>query len=309
LKCLFKNLLTVLLVLLGSASIATSTVSHDTLFQGVWGHFWFRKIPINACYESIKNTNKRTGLYAKYLDVDVSYQVLVNNSMPEVDIRVPARWNQRAGKTAWQGRVHMPSHFIIPDANQEETPNNPTIIYNTDTRKALFLNAAARPYANGPVWAYKSDSKPCTHGGSGLTGGEVTLKELQESRINHAIGIVVWGRKYLNATKGGYVSPATKADDHYNNPKSDNYYGSRLNNLKMGSWLGIRSSITEKKLGITSAVGKTVYKALKTHGAYIVDNSAWDAIYIEATPDASPLIKSNKDELSKIFGALELIKE
>ena len=177
---------------------------------------------------------------------------------------------------------------------------------NTSTNGGFYLNGTARPIAGGPIWGWIA-GQPSTHGGSGTAGGEVTLAELQSNTVNHALAINVWGQKYLSHSGSGYVSPATHADGGYNDPSSGNYYNGPISNLVMGSRLGIPSSVTASSLGITSATGIALFNAVKTYGAYVVDNTAWDCLAINATPDAVSAISSSQSDVYKIFAAMKIV--
>jgi hypothetical protein len=298
-----------LLVVLFFISPALALSPADKKFQAVWDPFWTKKLPATARYQAFRASgDTKPGFRAARVNIDVNYQVLSNNKMPEVDILVPKSWEDRDAGKVWQGRVHMPYHFVLPDANASETPNNPMIILNDDTKKAVFLNAAARPKAGGPVWGYKSDTKAITHGGSGLAGGEVMLSELQQGYINHALAINVWGAKYLSHTNGGFVPPADRADDGYNNPTSSNYYGGKIPGLTMGTRLAIPPGITPRKLGITSQEGLILYRALRNYGAYIVDNSGWNVLYLNATPETVPVLMRQEADMARLFSALHIVK-
>ena len=53
----------------------------------------------------------------------------------------------------------------------------------------------------------------------------------------------------------------------------------------MGTLLVIPQGITPESLGINTEVGKKIFYALQSYGAYVVDDSAWDcyALSVENT--------------------------
>lgn len=292
---------------------ATPTTSGSTdlsqLFQMSWDPFWLSPIPSGASYTPFKTANDpSSGFHAAHIRMDLNYQVAVSYAMPTVDIYQAGSWVNRSSGTVMGGRTPLPSNFVLPDTNGVDTPNNPTIILNTDNKTAVYLNAAARPSSGGPIWGYISGDKQATHGGSGIIGGELTLQELKNNRINHALAINVWGRKYLSKLNGGFVPPAVKADSTYLDSSTGDYYGGSIANLKMGSRVAIPPTVSAQSLNIQSAEGLALYNALKTYGAYIVDNSAWDALYINTTPDVEPVLMNRQDEISRLFGAMQIVK-
>lgn len=281
----------------------------DTAFQSTWGAFWFKPVSSTAVYKPVKvNRDAVPGLHALYFRLDRNYRVRVNNVLPVVNIYRPGSWHDRDSGRILLGKTHLPNDFVLPDATSTDTPNNPTIVYNFSNQHALLLNAATRPVRGGALWAYISSPKPCTHAGSGLTGGYVTLTELNNGSIPHALGINVWGRKYLSQYSAGFVFPADRADTGYKDPNSINYYGGNLPELRMGSHLAIPRTITQSQLGITSKEGVALFKAMQMYGVYIVDNSAWDALYLQSTSDAQSLLMQRQVEIFKLFSALQIVQ-
>lgn len=293
--------------------VATATTSSgstlDIAFQSTWGAFWFKSIPSTAVYKPFKvNRDTVPGLHALYFRLDRNYRVPLTNVLPVVNIYRPGSWNDRDSGRVLLGKTHLPNDFVLPDATRIDTPNNPAILYNFNTHATLLLNAATRPVRGGALWAYISSPKPCTHAGSGLTGGYVTLTELNNGSISHALGINVWGRKYLSQYGGGFVFPADRADTGYKDPNSINYYGGNLPALRMGSHLAIPRTITQAQLGISSKEGVALFKAMQAYGVYIVDNSAWDALYLQSTSDAQSILMQRQVEIFKLFSALQIVQ-
>ena len=290
----------------GSSTTAATTV--NSVFQKAWTIDFLKPVPSGVSYSSFKaSSDASPGFHAGYIFADVNYQVISNSSSPVVNILLPGSWTNRDTGTTLLGKTNLPTGFVVPDATSSDMPNNPTIIYNTSTNTATYLNGVARPSAGGPIWGYIG-SKASTHGGSGLAGGELTLAELNSNSINHALAINVWGQKYLSSSNGGFVYPAYKADDGYNMPSSGNYYGGSIPNLKMGTRLAIQPGVTPEQLGITSAQGRALFKGLQSYGAIIVDNSAWDCLYINATSDTQSTIAAIKPDIAKLFAALKIVQ-
>jgi len=289
------------------SSTGTSTAT-SSVFQRAWTTDFLKPVSSGATFTSFKaSSDSSPGFHAGYIFADVNYEVLSSNSNPIVNILLPGSWTNRASGTTLLGRTNLPTSFVVPDATSSDMPNNPTIIYNSSTSAATYLNGMARPSAGGPIWGYIG-SRPSTHGGSGLAGGELTLAELNNNNVNHALAIDVWGQKYLSSSNGGFVYPAYKADDGYNSPSSGNYYGGSISNLKMGSRLAIPAGVTADQLGITSSQGRALFKAMQTYGAIVVDNSAWDCLYINATPDTQNTIAAIKPDIAKLFAALKIVQ-
>jgi hypothetical protein len=254
--------------------------------------FWRQPIPETAQYESA-NLDAAGALF------DLNYSVITSNSDPLIDVYVPAAWNKRVGGTQWLGQVHFPDGFTLPDAAPDNTPNNPLCTVNKDTQIVDCFNAVARPIPSSPLYAYR----PVSHGGSGLSGGDITGTALQRGRIEHAIALGVWAKKYLSFYKGGFIAPAVRADS-YASPQT---YGAQNNKLVMGTRLALKSEDTPTKLGISCPAVVPLIQALQTYGAYIVDDSAWNAFYISTDQEAADLLQPCRTDLLKIYRALKIV--
>jgi hypothetical protein len=62
--------------------------------------------------------------------------------------------------------------------------------------------------------------------------------------------------------------------DAYASPST---YGGDVPALRMGSLLAIPPSVSEASLGLETAPGRKLFRALQDYGAYVVDDTAWDA--------------------------------
>ncbi|NJK85628.1 MAG: hypothetical protein HC906_06355 [Bacteroidales bacterium] len=72
--------------------------------------------------------------------------------------------------------------------------------------------------------------------------------------------------------------PALKADGGFDDPASANYYGSEHPEIKVGTLLAIPSRINLDTVQFeTGEPAMIIAKALQNYGAYVVDNTAWDA--------------------------------
>jgi hypothetical protein len=254
--------------------------------------FWRQPIPKTAPYEP-------ANLDAARVLFDLNYNVITSNSDPLIDVYVPAAWNKRVDGTQWLGKVHFPDGFILPDAAPNNTPNNPLCTVNKDTQIVECFNAVARPTSGTPLYAYR----PVSHGGSSLSGGDITGKALQRGRIKHAIAIAVWAKKYLSFYQGGFIAPAVRADSY----ASTETYGGQNKKLVMGTRLALQPENTPTKLGISCSAVIPIIQALQTYGAYIIDDSAWDAFYISTDQEAAEILQPCCDDLLKIYQALKIV--
>lgn len=302
--------LNLILILLFFLPVSFALNKDDALIQSTWEPFWFE--PVNSKKISYKTfkvaSDHMPGLHSKYIRFDENLHTFVNTNTPYVNFYVPKTWDNRSAGTKWQGRLQIPVDFIVPDAYPGNTPNYPTTIYNRDSKTAVLLNGISRPSIGGSIWGYRLSPTQATHGGSGLSGGEISLSEIKEGQINHAIGILVWGKKYLSRQDGGYISPALKADSNYSNPQHLNYYNGDIKQLKMGTRLAIPDNVTAESLDIKSNKGLILFNSFKDYGGYIIDNSGWDTIYISSTPDAKKELQGIDADIVKIMQALAIVE-
>lgn len=293
---------------------AITTNKRKTPFQNAWPSFWFDKIRGDATFTSFQvSGDSQSGINVAdewRFSVDVNYHVSAYASDATENVYEPGAWDNRDSGTTLLTTFKIPNDFTLPDASPGTTPNNPTIVLNRSTGDVLYLNACARPTAGGDIWGYiatiASVPVASTHGGSYLSGGEITMREL-DTAINHALAINVYALKYLNNADGGFVSPALHADTGFDDSMSSNYYGGDVAALKMGSRLGIPPGVTAGSLSVSSAAGVAIFTALQTYGAYIVDNTGWDNVAINALEEAQTAIEAIKAELRAMCSALQLV--
>jgi hypothetical protein len=258
------------------------------------GTHWTR--PLKAIVNS-----SPANFQAEHYDSDINYFVTVNGQSPHVNVIEPARWDSRTSGTRWLASIPFPATFTIADIAPPDTPNNPLTVYRPDTGEVWRLNGAVRPQAGGSIYAYMGDA---THGGSGLSGGEVTGGELKQNLIPHALAVNVLAKRYLSFANGvGFVPPAIRADSY----ASYENYGGANPLIKMGSKLAIPRSVTASALGLHSPDALTVLKALQEYGAYIVDDTAWDAFAINADPVAGPRLNAITPEILALYSALQVV--
>jgi hypothetical protein len=256
--------------------------------------FWRQLIPATAQYESA-NLNASSALF------DLNYNVITSNSDPLIDVYLPAGWERRVGGTRWLARVRFPFSFVLPDAGRNNTPNNPLCTVNRDTKQSQCFNSVARPRAGSPLYAYRSGS----HGGSGLSGGDITGAALNRQRIEHAIGILIWARPFLSSHNRGFTAPAVRADSY----ASEETYQGRNINLVMGSRLALRPDATARNLGVSCQNLFPVIQALRQYGAYVVDDSAWDVFYLSTDVEAAKMLQPCRADLLKIYRALQIVMD
>ena len=237
-------------------------------------------------------------LEGAFLAADTDHFFVLRADDPVQDLFAIGGWRNRAtGTREIDTDLPLPDALVIPDTNEQETPNNSAALLLPDGNTLVQLNAMTRDRLGGPVYGVKYPFAPHSdatldgegslggHGGSGLSsiGGTIRIGELVGDKpIRHALKINLWAKKYLSYTQGadgglGYRWPAIKADSY----ADETTYGGTVPELVMGSLLALAPEVTPESLGIQTEPGKKLFYAFQDYGAYVADDTAWDAHAIE----------------------------
>jgi len=224
---------------------------------------------------------------SQYIGVDEEYFIVTDsiNSSKQA-INIPTSWEVRWPGTEawWQDSVWVPNNLIIPDATLGSTPNACATILLPSRDTIVQLEPACRVVANSHIVGYRSgtdyslysDGTSGSHYGSCLSamGGSIRLGELTGlAEIRHALKLNVWGsRLYYSSINQGFRWPALCSDNY----ASTGYLGSDPN-LMMGTLLAIPRNISAAQLGISTQSAAKILIALQNYGAYITDDSGWNA--------------------------------
>lgn len=227
---------------------------------------------------------------SSYIGMDVEYHIILKEDDPIRDIYSPTSWEKRWPGVSKLGSMPVPDDLIIPDADPPHTPNNCAAFLMPDGRTIKQLEPATRvePGKHIVGWPCKADQDIYgpgiygTHFGSGLSsiGGSIRLGELtSDEPIRHVLKINVWAKKYCYYSDElrGYRWPADRADSY-----AKGNYGGTDPSLVMGTLLAIPPFVTIESLDLQTEPAKKLFYALQDFGAYIVDDSAWDAFDFSA---------------------------
>jgi hypothetical protein len=269
---------------------------------------------------------------AQYGLVDQEYFYKLQGNDPQRPVYAPGSWGEgRCTGTKSMGiSLPVPDNLIVADAttNPYSTPNNASAFLLPDGKTLVQLEPLARCQPGGNIygWRYEKDLDIYgdgiggSHFGSGLSaiGGSIRKGELTSSEpIHHTLKVLVWGEKYLHYSQArpGYRWPADRADSY----AAEKYHGQNPA-LVQGTLLAIPPYITPESLKLQTPVGKKLFYALQDYGAYIVDDSAWDAHYIAAEAGVLEEFRTKYgydmegasgdfyDDYMKLFQALNIIE-
>lgn len=231
--------------------------------------------------------------------LETTYLMQTQFSDPLRTVMSVGSWTDRCSGTNFQDSyVRIPNGWRPKPVTPNSTPNNPGVFLQPDGRTLVNLNVVSRCSDNGPLHAYRGSEGYHTtdlygdgikggHGGSYLSqlGGAIRPGELNGAEpIRHALDLLVWAEHlYWDGSKSSSYRWPASTSDSYAGP--DRYRGSDPD-LRMGSLVAIPPDATPEGLGISTDVGRRLFAALQDYGAYITDDSAWDATYIGVDAEA-----------------------
>lgn len=267
---------------------------------------------------------------AENLTVDVDYFYVLDANDPLRPLYAPGNWGPgRSTGTDFQNiALPIANDFLIEDATDRSTPNNAAAFLLPDGRTVVQLNPLTRDRFGGPLSGWQAatvdlygDGIQGGHGGSDLSsiGGTVRLGELiGDEPIRHTLKVNLFGEKYFAYTEGpngglGYRWPATRADSYADAIT----YGGQVPELTMGALLAIPPGATPESLGIQTEAGRKLFYAFQDYGAYVADNTRWDAHAIavengvleefEAFYAEGDTVDLFYDDYAKLFSSLHVV--
>jgi len=221
---------------------------------------------------------------SRVIGCDVEWHLRTTMDDPIVPVHAPSSWEQRWPGGKKLGELRIPRDLIIPDASPPHTPNACAVFLMPDGRTLRQIEPACRPDLQERIvgWLHPEDQDlygdgiKGTHYGSGLSalGGSIRQGELVSPQpLRHALKLNVWGKHlYYGHDVPGYRWPADRADSY----AAERYLGNNRR-LVMGTLLALPTGVAPDDLRVQSEVGLKIFHALQDYGAYISDDTAWDA--------------------------------
>jgi hypothetical protein len=194
--------------------------------------------------------------------------------------------------------VPVPSNYVLPGNTLDNRsaaflmPNGHTVEQNQPFTRCRAGGPATTlvTVANTDIY---SQGLYGAHGGSGLSalGGTIRLGEFASGKIHHAMKIELWAAQYYYCCK--YNWPADTIDD-YADPTT---YGGKNPHLGPGSLLALLPGYDVSKL--QTPPGQILAQAFKDYGAYVVDDTFWNAwaLATEQGPQGHVM-----NEFKKLYG-------
>jgi hypothetical protein len=282
-------------VLLAACTASGGSVAHDNPYAQVRATQTWGLLPsgdrdkYHWPFASASLWNRAIGSGARYRPARIVSTKTIFAIDPAVLIMTPsaplttlyyngAAWTGRdrcrAGSKVLAQRLPIPTDFVVPNSDD----NNSTAILTADgvhfDQNQPFTRCAAggKPtslvdfglddiYANGVTGA---------HGGSGLSalGGVIRYGEFTSGTIHHPMQIELWAKRYYYCCSP--IWPATQVDGY-----AKSVYHGKLPYLAPGALLALLPSFNSNAL--QTIPGKILAKAFQNYGAYVVDDTFWNA--------------------------------
>jgi hypothetical protein len=189
-----------------------------------------------------------------------------------------AAWTGRdrchAGSKVLAQDLPIPTDFVVPTS----LDNNSTAILTADgvhfdqNQPFTRCRAGEKPtslvdFGLDDIYA---DGITGAHGGSGLSalGGVIRYGEFTSGMIHHPMEIELWAKRYYYCCSP--IWPATQVDGY-----AKSVYRGKIPYLAPGALLALLPSFDSSTLQTTP--GKIVAKAFQDYGAYVVDDTFWNA--------------------------------
>jgi hypothetical protein len=193
--------------------------------------------------------------------------------------------------------VPVPGSYTLPSSGENNSAaflaaDGKTVMQNQPFTRCA-AGASATTLVTFPDLDIYGPGIGGAHGGSGLSalGGTIRLGELASGRIHHVMKVNLWAADYYHCCNWHW--PATSVDGY----ADATTYGGPNANFGPGSLLALLPTFDTTSLA--TAPGKILAQAFKDYGAYVVDDTYWNAwaLIAEQGPDGRVV-----DEFQTLYG-------
>lgn len=258
--------------------------------------------PLQQPFASTSIWNMPIGSNAVYVFANISRKSRITAD-PDIIVLTPnapltevhfndAYWSRLKDRCTVNGTtlfiVPVPVNYIVSNG-LPGTPNNAAAILLADNRTIRQFQPFTRCIAGGGITSsWKTpldvdiygDGILGAHGGSKMSsiGGTIRLGELTKTskNITHVLKINLYSATDLSPTNGGFRWPAAQADYTYST-----IYKGKVPASRMGSLYAIPPTISLASLNLQTEPGRRIAWTMQNYGAYVVDDTAWNANGIE----------------------------
>jgi hypothetical protein len=237
-----------------------------------WNSVWNLPIAVTAAYAKAGIASA-----ASYEDSGAADYDSVNPSFPVVSLRDARLASGHIGAVSVYGDPGMSADGKLNTCSAFLGTDKTSVYQGQTTQLAAGGNPSfggALDDASLPVDITGAGTTGC-HGGSGLSGlgGTLTLADVTQSGpISHALKVALDGVTNYSGSNRGFRWPAVNADNGYNTPSSENYYGRADSNVQEGSLLALPRSINPASFSNPTVA--RIARAMQHYGAYVVDTTA-----------------------------------
>jgi hypothetical protein len=194
-------------------------------------------------------------------------------------------------------RVPVPASFTLPNSGENNSAAFLAADGHTILQNQPFTRCTAGASATTLVTFGNEDiygpGVYGAHGGSNLSalGGTIRLGEFTSGKIHHVMKVNLWAKQYYYCCD--YHWPARVVDGYADSTT----YGGSNKNFGPGSLLALLPSYDVSAL--RTAPGRILAQAFKDYGAYVVDDTYWNAwaLITEQGPSGRVV-----DEFQSLYG-------
>ncbi|MGH9496470.1 MAG: hypothetical protein ACRD3B_15825 [Candidatus Sulfotelmatobacter sp.] len=209
--------------------------------------------------------------------------IFMDPSAPMTDVYYNGVGWSGGDRCAQQGsviaRVPVPADYILGNSGDNNSaaflmPDGETVEQNQPFTRCT-ASSPATSLVSFPETSIYGEGADGAHGGSGLSalGGTIRLGEFQSGAIHHVMKVELYAAQYYYCCVAHW--PAITIDD-YADPMT---YGGTNPNLGPGSLLALPPGFDLTQM--TTTPGRILAQAFKDYGAYIVDDTFWNAWTID----------------------------
>lgn len=296
-----------------------------TLWPFASDSIWNTAIGSGAIYSPAGITVNSAGGSPTVFEQDEDV-IVMTPSAPMTDVYYNGVGWDGGDRCAKQGslisQIPLPADYVLGNSGENNSaaflmPDGETVEQNQPFTRCTAGNSATTLVAFPDTSIY-GEGPAGAHGGSGLSalGGTIRTGEFQSGAIHHAMKVELYAQQYYYCCMPYW--PATIIDD-YADPTT---YGGTNPNLGPGSLLALPPDFDVSQM--TTPPGKILAQAFKDYGAYVVDDTFWNAWSLDTeqgpngrvvdefqtlygysmdSPQSSPFM----NDVVNIFQALEIV--
>ncbi len=284
----------------GGFGLLSNGLRDKTLWPFASNAVWNTAIGSGAVYQPAGIVQNSSGGSPTAFDEDGDVIVMMP-SAPATNVYYNgAGWsggNRCPSQGSVVATVPLPANYTLANSGQNNSAAFLLADGQTIAQNQPFTRCSAGGHATtltvcSSVSIYGTDPTGC-HGGSGLSddGGTIRVGEFTSGQIQHVMKVELWAANYYYCCT--YHWPAIQVDGY----ASPSTYGGTNPNFGPGALLALPPGFNANAM--TTIPGKVLAQAFQNYGAYVADDTSWNAwaLAVEQGPNGAVW-----DEFSGLYG-------